>query len=52
MMDQDKNNAICLKFEKRMRYVVSLGAAMNYPFSNAEEAAFLPLTGLNRSLFS
>jgi hypothetical protein len=52
MMDQDKNNAICLKCEKRVRYVVSLGAAMSYPFSNAEEAAFLPLTGLNRSLFS
>jgi len=52
MKDKDKNNAICLKCEKRVRYVVSLEAAMSYPFSNAEEAAFLPLTGLNRSLFS
>lgn len=52
MMDQNKNNAICLKCEKRVRYVVSLGAAISYPFSYAEEAAFLPLTGLNRSLFS
>jgi hypothetical protein len=52
MMDQDKNNVVCLKCEKRVRYVASLGAAMSYPFSNAEKVAFLPLTGLNRSLFS
>jgi hypothetical protein len=52
MMDQDKNNAICLKCEKRVRYVVSLGAAMNYPFSNAEVADFSPLRGLNPSFLS
>ena len=35
MMDQDKNNVVCLKCEKRVRYVVRIEAAMSYPFSNA-----------------
>ena len=35
MKDKDKNNAICLKCEKRVRYVVRIEAAMSYPFSNA-----------------
>jgi hypothetical protein len=52
MMDQDKNNAVCLKCEKRVHYVANLEAALGCPFSNAEEAAFLPLTVLNRSVFS
>ena len=52
MMDQDKNNAFCLNCEKRVRYVASLEAGLSYPFSNAEEASFSLLRGLNRSFFS
>ncbi|MEJ2473403.1 MAG: hypothetical protein P8Y74_05900 [Desulfobacterales bacterium] len=52
MMDQDKNNAICLKCEKRVRYISSHEATTSYPFSDAEEAAFSPLRGLTRSFFS
>ncbi len=52
MMDQDKNKAVCLKCEKRVRYVASLEAAMSYPFSSAEEADFSPLRGLNQSFLS
>jgi hypothetical protein len=52
MMDQDKNNAVCLKCEKRIRYVAGLEAAMGYPFSNAEVADFSPLRGLNQSFLS
>ena len=51
MMEQDKNNAVCLKCEKRVLYVVSLEVSMRYPFSNAEEAAFSPLRGLTPELF-
>ena len=50
MMDQDKNNAVCLKCEKRFRYVANLEAAMSCPASSAEEAAFSPPRGLTRNL--
>lgn len=52
MMDQDKNNAVCLRCEKRVHYVASIEAAMNCPASSAEEAAFSPLRGLTRSFIS
>ncbi|MFZ0134024.1 MAG: hypothetical protein WAK95_15905 [Desulfobacterales bacterium] len=52
MMDQDKNNAICRKCDKRFRYVVSLEAFMSYPVSTSEEIAFCPLHGLTGRLFA
>ena len=52
MVDQDKNNVVCLKCEKRVRYVSRLEASMSCPCSNAEEAAFSPLRGLTRNLTS
>ena len=52
MMDQDKNNAVCMKCEKRVRYVASLEAVKSCPASIGEEAAFSPPRGLTRNLTS
>ncbi|MFZ0611067.1 MAG: hypothetical protein WAM73_02400 [Desulfobacterales bacterium] len=52
MMDQDKNNAVCFKCEKRIRYVASLEVFMSYPVSISEEIAFCPLHGQTGSLFA
>jgi hypothetical protein len=45
MIHQDKNNAVCVKCEKRVRYVASLEAAMGYPAASAEDSAASPLHG-------
>lgn len=52
MLDQDKNNAVCLKCDKRLRYVASLETLMSYPVSTSEEIAFCPLNGQTGRLFA
>jgi hypothetical protein len=48
-MNKDKNNAVCLRCDKRLRYVAILEAAMGFTISSAEEAGYSPLHLPNRS---
>jgi uncharacterized paraquat-inducible protein A len=51
-MNKDKNNAVCLRCDKRLRYVAILEAAMGFTISSAEEAGYSPLHLPNRSSLS